>query len=696
VGDSEYRIRQKNGEIRWVRDIARATRTPDAQINSVQGVLYDVTERVYAEEAVRKSEAALIEAQAVAHVGSWTYDVAQDRLSWSDEMYRLYGLDPSIGEPNWPLKSQRIHPDDWEHLNRLFGETLAHGTPYHCEFRIIRPNGELAWVEMIGRPDLAADGSVARLSGTLQDITERKFAEQALRESEANLRQIIDTSPNGIFVKDREGRYVLVNKTVAALYGGQDAMLGKTDRELADVKVFAADDALAFVADDLEVMETLQPKGIPEMRFVGADGAERWFQTTKVPLLTDSGPVGVLGVSVDITERKLAEQERERLVTQLAQAQRMEAVGRLAGGVAHDFNNMLAVILGRSELALDLIHEADPIREELVEIERAAQRSANLTRQLLAFARRQTILPQVLDLNETMAGMLKMMQRLIGENIRLVWRPGADLWPVKIDPSQVDQISANLCVNARDAIDGVGQVTVETHNVAIDDAYCLEHAECVPGEYVQLAVSDDGCGMDQEVLGHLFEPFFTTKGVGEGTGLGLPTIYGIVKQNEGFVNVYSEPGVGSTFRIYLPRHIVEEEQQTAAQDTATSEIRGHETILLVEDEAAILRLSQTILEHLGYHVLTAATPGRALTIANAHPHAIHLLITDVIMPEMNGHDLAEQLTARYPEMRCLFTSGYTADVIASHGVLDAEVAFIAKPYTRRAFAARVRQVLDKR
>jgi PAS domain S-box-containing protein len=390
--------------------------------------------------------------------------------------------------------------------------------------------------------------------------------------------------------------------------------------------------------------------------------------------------------------RKQAEEEQIKLQSQLVQAQKMESVGRLAGGVAHDFNNMLAVILGYTEIAMDQVNTAQSLFAALREIRKAAERSADLTRQLLTFARKQTIAPRVLDLNETVDRMLKMLRRLIGEDIDLVWKPGRNLWLVRVDPSQIDQLLANLCVNARDAIADVGKITIETDVGAFDEAYCADHAGFVPGEYVLLAVSDNGCGMDQETLGHLFEPFFTTKEVGKGTGLGLASIYGMVKQNNGFINVYSEPGQGTTFKVYLPRHAAKSGHLPEKGLDLPVE-RGHETILLVEDEPAILKMATMMLERLGYAVVGARTPGEAVRLAEAHAGGIHLLVTDVVMPDMNGRDLAEHLLSMYPNLKCLFMSGYTADIIAHQGVLAARVQFIQKPFSLKDLAAKVRQAL---
>jgi signal transduction histidine kinase len=416
-------------------------------------------------------------------------------------------------------------------------------------------------------------------------------------------------------------------------------------------------------------------------------GVIRNYRIVSSPIRNPAGEVtAAIEMVEDITEKLSLE-------SQLRQAQKMESVGRLAGGVAHDFNNMLGVIIGHTELALDQMDPAQPLYTCLQEIRKAADRSADLTRQLLAFARKQTVAPRVLELNETVEGMFKMLRRLIGEDIDLVWLPDSDLWPVKMDPSQIDQILANLCLNARDAIAGVGKVIIETHTVTFDEAYCTAHSGAVPGDFVMLAVSDDGHGMDKETLDKIFEPFFTTKELGKGTGLGLAMVYGIVKQNSGYINVYSEPEYGSTFKIYLPRWYTAKPESRQKISPAVPDPQGHETILLVEDETAILETTKLILEKLGYRVLPASTPDKALSLVGEHNGEIHLLITDVVMPGMNGRDLAKKLVSSYPEIRILFMSGYTSEVIAHHGVLDDGIHFIQKPFLKHALAVKVREAL---
>jgi signal transduction histidine kinase/CheY-like chemotaxis protein len=455
-------------------------------------------------------------------------------------------------------------------------------------------------------------------------------------------------------------------------------------------KLFPGDAVLQEMAAESYAGTTLRDSSGREIGLIAVIG--------KKPL-DDSGLVESILKLVAIPaagelERREAEKEKNLLQTQLMQAQKLESVGRLAGGVAHDFNNMLSVILGHVELAQDQIAKDHPLHADLQEVKKAAERSAALTRQLLAFARKQTVSPKMLDLNETVEGLLKMLRRLIGEDIELAWLPGQALWPVKIDPAQIDQILANLTVNARDAIRGVGKIAIETDNIVIDEDFCADRPGFVPGAYVMLNVSDNGCGIAKEIRDQIFEPFFTTKAVGQGTGLGLATIYGIVKQNGGFVNVYSELDQGTTFRIYLPRAA---DRGTAFDlEAHASAVAGRETILLVEDEPSILQLGKRILEGLGYRVLAAGGPVEALRQAEQFTGGIDLLLTDVVMPEMNGRDLAKNLLARHPGLKLLFMSGYTADVIAHRGVLDEGVRFLQKPFSKSQLSVKIREVLDGR
>ena len=409
----------------------------------------------------------------------------------------------------------------------------------------------------------------------------------------------------------------------------------------------------------------------------------------------NAGEIGQVAAAFDAMASKLrqADLEREKLQRQLIQAQKMEAVGRLAGGVAHDFNNILSVILGYVEISLDETRPDSPIYSNLEKIQEAGYRSAEIVRQLLTFSRQQTIAPRVLDLNATVGGLVNMLQRLIGENINLVWAPAPSLPLVLVDPSQVDQMLINLCVNARDAIDGVGTLSVETAAVAVDGEFCAQNTECTPGGYVVLSVSDNGCGMTTEVMEKIFEPFYTTKGIGKGTGLGLATIYGIVKQNHGFIKLYSEPSKGTSFKIYFPQHIGDGGEEEKEGEAAIPMGRG-ELVLLVEDEISILELGKTMLERLGYEVIAATKPDEMLSSVADLSGPIRLLITDVVMPGMNGRELADRVRKIHPLVKCLFMSGYTSNVIAHQGVLDKGDQFIEKPFTTKTLATKVRHILD--
>jgi protein kinase len=603
-------------------------------------------------------------------------------LDLNDQMAQMFGYarEELLGKPVLDLVASDYRG--------LVADAMNSGRLELYECFVRRKDGTNFPVEVRARQALIGDQEIR--VAAVRDITERKRAEATLRENQEFLSSIVENIPNMIFIKDAEQlRFVRINRAGEKLLGYERKdLIGRNDYDF-----FPKEQADFFRKKDREVLEGRELCDLPEEPIETKMGT-RILHTRKIPIMDKDGtPAYLLGISEDITERKLQEEEREKLQAQLAQAQKMESVGRLAGGVAHDFNNMLTGILGHAELALRLCRPSEEIHADLKEIESAALRSADLVQQLLAFARKQTVAPKVLVLNDTVAGMLKMLQRLIGEDIEFAWKPGAHLWPVRIDPSQVDQILANLCVNARDAIAGVGRITIETRNAFFDNPCCAVHPEFVPGEYVMLVVSDDGCGMDKDTLDHIFEPFFTTKEVGRGTGLGLATVYGIVKQNGGFLNVYSEPGKGSTFEVYLPRFEGETAEMTTEGTAEAPRGRG-ETVLFVEDEAVILTVGRAMLEFLGYRVLTADTPGEAIRHLQAHQDEIGLLITDVVMPEMNGRELAKLLAEIKPGLKCLFTSGYTADVIAHRGILDEGVHFLQKPFSMEDLAIRVRKALE--
>jgi PAS domain S-box-containing protein len=563
----------------------------------------------------------------------------------------------------------------------------AEGLNGHDAWLVDRHGGRRP-IDYSGAAIRSEQGDFGGMVLVLRDSSERKQAEAALYQQNDLLWRITDTSPVGIVVTDANGRITFVNGTAETITGLSREQLFRRGHQDIPWRLFDADGGPLTQAD-FPFRKILTAQGpISDVQYAldRPDGRRVLLSVNGAPLRDAAGKIsGAVFSLSDITAQK-------QLQESFLQAQKMESVGRLAGGVAHDFNNMLSVINGYSEMLLGRLAADDPIRGEVQEILGAGRRSELLVRQLLAFARKQAIAPVRLDLNKTVTATLKMLSRMIGEDIKLVWAPSRDIWPVRMDPAQLDQILSNLVVNARDAITGVGKVTIETSTASFDPAYCETHPNMQPGHYVLLAVSDNGSGMDRNTLAHLFEPFFTTKAQGQGTGLGLATVYGIVRQNNGFIDVSSEPGQGTTFKIYLPRL----DEAPAINTSSAGPVRmatGTETVLLVEDEEALLKLSELLLKKLGYTVLAAGTPEQAIHLVQAHTGTIHLLMTDVVMPEMSGRDLWQRISAMRPELKCLYMSGYTANVITHHGVLDPGVHFLQKPFQLRDLAAKLREAL---
>jgi two-component system cell cycle sensor histidine kinase/response regulator CckA len=514
----------------------------------------------------------------------------------------------------------------------------------------------------------------------MDEIAERKRTEQALRESEERYRKLFHSIADPLFVYNRETLgFLAVNDAAVNEYGhSREEFLSMT---IADIR--PPGDVGSLWKEAVQTDATAQMRGVRRHRKKNGEIIEVEMSTYELEF---SGRPACLVQARNVTEqRKLEEHVR--------QGQKMEAVGRLAGGVAHDFNNLLTVINGYSDLLREQLAVDDPTRELLSEIHKAGERAGTLTRQLLAFSRQQVIEPKLLNLNSVVSDTEKLLRRLIGEDILLVTKLDPKLGRVKADPGQIEQVLMNLAVNARDAMPRGGNLTIETQMMHLDEHYCKSVADLSPGEYVMLAVSDSGCGMNQEVLARIFEPFFTTKNVGEGTGLGLATVHGIIKQSSGHIAVYSEQGYGTTFKIFLPQ--ASGPVAGTRSDPKSMEMpEGTETLLLVEDEDAVRMLASHILRTCGYRVLEATNGRDALRLSESESGTIHLLISDVVMPYLGGRALAEQIAAARPGCRVMFLSGYTDDAVVRHGVLEAEFAFLQKPFTASSLAQKVRSVLD--
>ena len=546
-------------------------------------------------------------------------------------------------------------------------------------------------------------GNIARMLGTLAEqlsrfayqnvqqarfISDLKRAEEDMLVSTDRLATVMDSMDAIVTIADMETYEVLfVNEQGRRTFG--DVLEQPCWKALQGLS-----GPCPFCAKEKLLDENGNPKGVHQWEHRNKTNG-RWYDYRDCAIRWTDGRLVRMEIATDVTERKRSEEEKEKLEAQLIQAQKLESIGQLAGGVAHDFNNMLGVILGYTDLSLDSVLPGEPIYDALQEIRKAAERSADLTRQLLGFARKQTIVPRVLDLNQTVEGMMKMLRRVIGENMGLEWKPGEDLGLVKVDPTQIDQILVNLCVNARDAIGESGTISIETGAAAFDEDYCASHVGAMLGDYVRLSVTDNGCGMSPETLAHIFEPFFTTKDASEGAGLGLATVYGIIRQNNGYIDVRSVLGKGTTLSLYFPR--LAAKGWKPPEDEGWKEFEASsETILLVEDEPALLQMTHGMLKRRGYRVLTASGAAEAIRQAMDHPGEIQLLMTDVVMPNMSGRELADQILALQPGLKILFMSGHTADILARHGVVEEGVHFIQKPFTMKTLAAKTVEALNAR
>ena len=637
------------------------------------------TDQARAEEARRQGEErfrALIE-----HGADAVALVAPDGtlLFASHSTERLLGFRPAelVGRSS----SERVHPDDIPRVQSALADIVTRpGTPLALGLRWRHKDGSWRSIDAVAVNRLA-EPAVGAIVVNFRDVSERRQAEAALRESEERYRTLVEGVRDVIFALSPEGTITSLNPAFETITGWRrDEWVGRPFEQL----VHPEDLPLALELLGRVVRGELRP--VSQFRVGTAKGDYRMVEFAATPQLLERRLIGILGIGRDVTERVQLEQ-------QLRQAQKMEAVGRLAGGIAHDFNNILTAITGYADLLLEDLSPADPRRQDADEVRKAAERAAGLTRQLLAFSRQQVLQPSVIDVNSLVGDLQKMLGRLLGEDVDLGTRLDPTAGRVKADPGQLEQVLMNLAVNARDAMPHGGKLTLETANAQLDDTYAADHYPARPGPYVRIAVTDTGTGMTEETQAHMFEPFFTTKEKGKGTGLGLATVYGIVKQSGGFIWVYSEVGHGSTFKIYLPR--LDDASERPAQTPAARAPHGTETVLLAEDEPPVRAVARQVLERHGYTVLEAPSAESALDIATRYSGTIHLLLTDVIMPGMNGRELAARLAHLRPDARVIFMSGYTDDAVVRHGVLVPGATYVQKPFTPDAIARKVREVLDE-
>ncbi len=687
----EHRLRRADGSYRWFLDRAMPVRDQEGRVVRWFGTCIDIDDRKRAEDELRRSEekfrSVVENIQDV--IAVFDPDCRYTYINQATTNYLPLKPEEFVGKTLGELGFPADHVQAWEARIR---EVFQTGERKELELVLDDADGARDGPRYFNWrlfPEIDETGRVRHVITASLETTQHRRAEAEVLRTATLLKAVADGTSDAVFVKDRQGRYLLANPATARFIGRPiEEIVGSDDTEL-----FEPDSAQRIMENDRRVMASGEVHSQEER--LTAAGTTRTFMATKAPYRDANGCiVGIIGVSRDITDRKQAESEYRQMEEQFRQAQKLEAVGRLASGVAHDFNNMLTVIQGCCEVLLHTMPLDDRSRELVEEIHRAGQQSASLTRQLLVFGRKQVVQPRVLDLNETVSSAEKLLRRMIGEDVLLktVLRPLAGR--VKTDPGQLEQVLMNLAVNARDAMPTGGRLTIETANADLDDVHASMQAGVEQGPYVVLvALSDTGCGMTEDVKARIFEPFFTTKEAGKGTGLGLAVVHGIVQQAGGHVEVDSEPGRGTTFKIYLPR-LEEQARPGNSRLDVQSPPRGTETVLLVEDEEEVRTLTRRVLRGCGYYVLEAADGDAALRVAAGHDGPIHLLLTDVVMPGMGGRPLAQRLLAIHPKAKVLYISGYTDDAVVRHGVLEDRVHFLQKPFSPVALALKLREVLD--
>ena len=680
----EIRVLRADGKAREAAVAASVVEFGGDSPRQIIASFLDVTDQREARIALRESEARLANAQRIAQMGNWDWNLADGDIDWSDEIYRIFGLPQGHAAPPLDDTLSRIHPDDRAHVRAAMERCMSEdGGTASWNYRIFRPDGTMRYLTAQAEATFGASGKPVRVSGTVQDVTERREAELATRRTETFLDLIVQNIPAMLFVKDAEElRFITMNRTGETLLGiSREELIGKNDRDF-----FPAEQAEGFISKDKAVLEARKPQLIAEETIQTRHQGQRLLRTVKVPVFDEEDrPLYLLGFSSDITEQK-------QLELQFRQAQKMETVGHLTGGVAHDFNNVLMAM----QLNLEVVEErlrGDPEAAECLRVAlNAVNRGAELTARLLAFSRRQPLQPRVVNINLLVREMMRLLHRTLEEDLDVETVLGAGVWSIEVDGSQLENALINLAVNARDAMPEGGKLTIETANTRLDDDYARELDDVRPGQYVMIAVSDTGAGMTPEVMERAFDPFFTTKDVGKGSGLGLSMVYGFVKQSGGHVKLYSEPGEGTTVKLYFPRVLAA--ATTEAGDIVPAVQPGNEVVLLVEDDPNVRLSVVRSLETFGYRVHPVESGPDAIAIVKDGLRPA-LLLADVVLPRgMSGSEVSAAITRLAPGCRTLYMSGYTDNAIVHHGRLDPGVVLISKPFTRQALAAKIREVLD--
>jgi two-component system, cell cycle sensor histidine kinase and response regulator CckA len=685
----DYEIIRKDGAKRYIEASILLQKDSSDKAIGFRGIIRDITERKRAEEALRESEEKYRTLVETSPDAITLMDLNLNIVMGNQPALNLYGyenLQEVIGQSAFDFIAPEDRPRAIEDTRKM----LETGSIETREYKLLRKGGVPFPAEVRASLILNVEKRPLAFICVSRDITERKKAEETLKKSEERFKELYDDAPIGYFEYNTDGRITSVNRTELEMLGySLEEMIGRPPWKFIVEEDIARQQILAKLAGTMPPVRGFE-------RTYRQKGGGTFPAIVEDRLILDSGGKikGIRATIQDITNLKRAEEEKVSLVDQLRQSQKMEAIGQLAGGVAHDFNNLLTVIKGYCQLSLAEMKESTPLRDTLEVINKAAEKAADLTRQLLAFSRRQIMEVRVLDINALLQNLDKMLRRIIGEDIELVTLLGKDVGRVKADPGQIEQVVMNLAVNAKDAMSKGGKLTIETANVELDQAYARTHVAVTPGPYVMIAVSDTGTGMPPEVTDRVFEPFFTTKGKGRGTGLGLSTVYGIVKQSNGNIWVYSEPGRGTTFKIFLPR-VDEPAEKLKVQEIGEEFPRGSETILVVEDDKEVRNLAVRILKRQGYTVLDGSYGDEAFSVCRQHKGPIHLLLTDVVMPGMDGRALSESLSQLHPEMKVLYMSGYTDDAVVRHGVMVKGINYIQKPFTVNALAKKVREVLEQ-